>query len=83
MGVFPVPCAMPPTMPLLNVSDVRYGSGSCPASPYATRALPYDSHDSSPIALVNCHAALPFGNQLLRFWRPNVEEPSFRTAAVR
>src|ERR1700756_3203620 len=47
------------------------------------RALPYDSQDRSPIALVNSHAALAFGNQLRKFVTPNVEEPSLRTAAVR
>src|SRR6266480_3090691 len=74
VGVFPVPCEIPPTLPLVYVSDVRYGSGS-------SRALPYDSHDCSPIAFVNSHAALPFGNQLRRLDRPNVEEPSLRKAA--
>ena len=54
-----------------------------PASPYATRALPYDSQERSPIALVNSHARLPFGNQLRRLERPKVEEPSFRIAAPR
>src|SRR2546430_2680049 len=52
-----------------------------PASPYATRALPYDSQERSPIALVNSHARLPFGNQLRKFCRPNVDEPSLRIAA--
>jgi len=34
VGVFPVPCEMPPTMPLdLNVCDVQVRSGSWPASP--------------------------------------------------
>src|SRR5690349_6598616 len=83
VGVLPVPCEMPPTRPLVKVSDVRYGSGSWPASPYATRAFPYESHDCSPIAFVNSHATLPFGNQLRRFDDPNVEEPSLRSAAIR
>src|SRR2546430_5382155 len=74
---------MPPRMALEYVCEVRYGSGSWPASPYATRALPYDNHDCSGMALVNSQARLPLGNQLRRFSRPNVDEPSFLTAAVR
>jgi len=45
--------------------------------------LPYDSHGLSPMALVNSHATLPFGNQLRRFVLPNVEEPVVRRAAER
>src|SRR4029077_17884019 len=83
VGVLPVPWEMAPSRPFVKVSDVRYGSGSCPASPNATRAFPYDSHDCSPMALVNSHPRLPFGNQLRRFDAPNVEEPSLRSAAIR
>src|ERR1041385_7420193 len=83
VGVRPVPCAMPPTRPWpLNVTDVRYGCGSLPASPYEMRALPY----VRPLILwkfVYVHAALAFGNTLRLFWRPNVVEPSSRSAPVR
>src|SRR4051812_7840721 len=62
--VLPVPCVMPPsnTVPL-NVVELRYGAGSCPASPYDRRSLPNVSHDGGVNALVKLHAALAFGNQ--------------------
>src|ERR1041384_7174852 len=62
VGVLPVPWEMPPMRPGLNVVEVRYGCGSVPASPYATRALPYDSPERSPIAFANPHANPPLGD---------------------
>ena len=83
VGVKPVPCAMPPTrFDPLNVADVRYGCGSCPASPYESRAFP-NVRKRGLYAFVNVHAALAFGNRLLRFFWPNVVEPSSRSAPVR
>src|SRR5579885_146714 len=82
-GVKPVPCAMPPTVPRpLNVFDVRYGCGSLPASPYESRALP-NVRNGISCSFVNVHAALAFGKFDRRFARPNVVEPSLRTAPVR
>ena len=79
----PVPCAMPPTRFVpLNVGDVRYGCGSCPASPYETRILP-NVRTLGLYAFVNVHAALAFGNKLRRFSRPNVVDPSLRSAPVK
>src|SRR4051812_10110779 len=83
VGVKPVPCAMPPTRFVpLNVGDVRYGCGSCPASPYERRALP-NVRKLGLYTFVNVHAALAFGNSDRLFSWPNVVEPSSRSAAVR
>src|SRR5215208_3109281 len=84
VGLLPVPCEIPPsnTVPLKIVA-VRYGAGSCPASPYDTRSLPNVNQLGGVNAFVKFHATLPFGNQLRRFSGPNVDDPSFRIAAVR
>src|SRR5690349_11887937 len=61
VGVRPVPCAMPPTRPVpLNVTDVRYGCGSLPASPYEARTL---ANERPGIVwnLLTVHATLPLG----------------------
>src|SRR5207247_2895833 len=66
VGVKPAPCAMPPTRFVpLKVAEVRYGCGSCPASPNDPRSLPKLMNGGLK-TLVNVHAALAFGNQLRR-----------------
>src|SRR5512141_3078121 len=82
VGVKPVPCEMPPTRFVpLNVADVRYGCGSCPASPYESRIFPH-VRKLGLYAFVNVHAALAFGNRLRLFCRPKVVDPSSRSAPV-
>src|SRR5437868_13067769 len=74
---------MPDSNPVEYTVDVRYGSGSLPAEPYAARSLPNCSHPGDATALVNSHATLAFGNQLRWFFNPKVDEPSLRAATVK
>src|SRR5690348_4839523 len=64
VGNKPVPCAIPDSRLVEYTVDVRYGSGSLPAEPYATRSLPNCSQLGGERVFVNSHATLALGNQL-------------------
>ena len=74
---------MPPTRFVpLKVTELRYGCGSFPASPYEKRNFP-KVNPGGWYMLVNVQAALAFGNTAHLLLFPNVVEQSLRKAPVR
>ena len=66
VGVVPTPCEIVPNGVVpVNVCVVRYGSGYCPASPYAARSLLNDTPGIGS-TLENVHDMLAFGNHARR-----------------
>ena len=75
---------MPPTRFVpLNVGRREIRLRLLPRFAVRQRAPCRTSGSCGLYAFVNVHAALAFGNRLLRFFWPNVVEPSSRSAPVR